>query len=57
MEKVDRPKFAQLYDLHSDPQELSNVITAHPDVVADLRPKLQAYLEEGKALTAGTFLT
>jgi arylsulfatase A-like enzyme len=57
MEKVDRPKFAQLYDLRSDPRELTNVIDQHPQVAVELRQKLTAYLEEGRALTAGTFLT
>jgi arylsulfatase len=55
VEKADRPKLAQLYDLRSDPQELTNVIDQHPPVVAELRGKLREYMEEGRELAVGTF--
>jgi Tfp pilus assembly protein PilF len=36
----------ELYNLMSDPKELDNLIDRHPDVAADLRERLQDYLDE-----------
>ena len=41
-------------DLAADPDELSNVIDQHPDVVADLQAKLDAYIAQGRPHTGGT---
>ncbi len=45
----------ELYDLAADPQELTNVIEAHPEVAAALAEKLEAHLRHFAPLTAGTF--
>jgi arylsulfatase A-like enzyme len=45
----------QLYDVRKDPDELTNVAEKHPSVIADLRKKLNAYIDSGRGITDGTF--
>jgi arylsulfatase A-like enzyme len=45
----------QLYDVRKDPEELTNVAPANPATVAELRRKLDAYVESGRGITSGTF--
>ncbi len=57
---IDREKLGydyatQLYDRENDPDELTDVADQHPDVVADLTAKMEAYLESGKEITMGHF--
>lgn len=51
------PAADQLYNRRKDPEELTNVAAANPAVVADLRRKLDAYIESGRGITGGTFHT
>jgi len=51
------PPFEELYDLRKDPLELSNVAGAHPALVKEFRTKLQRHVDEGWALTRGSFAT
>jgi arylsulfatase A-like enzyme len=47
----------ELYDLLADPFELKNVATEHPEIVADLKPRLLAWdadMEKRKAVYHGT---
>ena len=41
-------------DLAADPDERINVIDQHPDVVADVQAKLDAYIDQGQPHTGGT---
>ncbi|MFB3829671.1 MAG: sulfatase [Bryobacteraceae bacterium] len=50
-----RPDADQLYDVRKDPEELTNVAAQQPGVVADLRRKLEAYIDSGRGITGGTF--
>lgn len=47
----------QLYDVQKDPEELINVADKNPAVIADLRKKLNAYIDSGRGVTNGTFST
>jgi arylsulfatase A-like enzyme len=47
--------FEELYDLKRDPLELRNAIAAHPAVAKEMRSRLLAHVEEGWAITRGTF--
>ncbi len=42
------PRRVELYDLVADPGEATNVAGQHPDVVADLTSRLDAYAKEQK---------
>ena len=44
-----------LYDLQTDPEELTNVVTEHPDVVRELAPRLEDHLRRFAPLTDGSF--
>ncbi len=44
----------ELYDLAADPQELTNVAGAHPDVTADLARRLDEHIRRFAPLTTGT---
>ncbi|MBO4318594.1 MAG: sulfatase, partial [Mailhella sp.] len=44
--KAEVPDYDELYDIHSDPFQLNNVISDHPDVAAGLLKKLTAYIED-----------
>ena len=44
----------ELYHLTDDPDELTNVIDRHPAVVADLKARLDAYIQRGQPDTGGT---
>jgi len=41
---IEKPRL-ELYDLEADPRERSNVADAHPDVVAELEPRIQAWVD------------
>ena len=45
----------QLYSREKDPDELTDVAGKYPDVVADLKRKLDDYIEAGRGLTRGSF--
>ncbi len=45
----------QLYDVRKDPEELTNVAAKNPGVVAELRRKLEAYVDSGRGVTTGSF--
>jgi len=45
----------ELYDLDADPEELTNVIDRHPDVVQRLREHLSAHIRAMAPLTDGRF--
>ena len=45
----------QLYDRRKDPDELKNVIDAHPAVARALQSKLDTYVSEGWEITKGSF--
>lgn len=45
--KVFRP--TELYNLKEDISEEENVINDHPDIVADLKAKLETYIKEGRS--------
>lgn len=47
--------FEELYDLRSDPEELNNVVPAHPALVAEFRRTLKAHVDGGWTITKGTF--
>ncbi|MEP7365433.1 MAG: sulfatase [Acidobacteriota bacterium] len=49
------PKFEELYDARQDPLELQNVVASHAKVAADFRARVDRYVEEGWAVTRGTF--
>ncbi len=44
----------QLYDLRTDPEELTDVAAAHPDICAEYHEKLLRYIESGRHLTGGS---
>ena len=44
----------ELYDLEADPQELTNVVKEHPDVVRDLNHRLEEHLKRFAPLTTGS---
>ena len=44
----------QLYDLESDPEELTDVAESHPDVAADLSDRLEAHITRFLPMTDGT---
>ncbi|RJP37159.1 MAG: hypothetical protein C4547_05895 [Phycisphaerales bacterium] len=50
--QVGKPKYPtdeiKLFNLDSDPQELTNVADKHADVVAQLRPLVQRWIDQGK---------
>ena len=46
---------SERYNIAEDPDELTNVADQHPDVVADLSTKIDAYLGSGKDLTTVQF--
>ncbi len=57
---MDRSKLGydyapELYSRADDADELTNVADQHPDVVADLSARIDAYLESGKDITTGHF--
>ena len=45
----------QLYSREKDPDELTDVADKYPDVVADLKRKLDDYIEAGRGFTRGSF--
>ena len=45
----------QLYSREKDPDELTNIAEKHPEVVADLKKKLDEYIASGEGLTRGSF--
>ena len=45
----------ELYSVAADPDELTNVAAQHPEVVADLSARIDAYLESGEGMTTGHF--
>ena len=47
------PARRQLYDLTTDPEELTNVIDEHPEVARDLSERLAAHIERYTPLTDG----
>jgi arylsulfatase A-like enzyme len=44
---IDNGQSLEVYDLHSDPNEKSNVATTRPQIYNELRALLQHYLEQG----------
>ena len=44
----------QLYDLEADPEELTDVIDAHPEAAADLAQRLEEHIRRFLPLTDGT---
>ncbi len=54
-QRYGREYAPQLYNREADPDELTNVAEAHPDVVADLTAKIEEYLESGRGITKGSF--
>ena len=44
--RVDVPEGDELYDRHTDPFQLNNVIADHPDVARDLLKKLKLYIQD-----------
>ena len=51
---ADTPMQRQLYDLEADPEELTDVIAAHPEVAADLCERLEEHIRRFLPLTDGT---
>lgn len=51
------PPFEELYDVRKDPLELTNVAGAHPAAVQEFRSTVKRYVDEGWALTRGSFAT
>jgi arylsulfatase A-like enzyme len=45
----------QLYSREKDPDELTDVAKKYPDVVADLKKKIDEYIAAGEGLTRGSF--
>jgi arylsulfatase A-like enzyme len=45
----------QLYDLENDPREKTNVISAHPEVVADMKARLKKHLDTFPGRPFGEF--
>ena len=57
---IDREKLGydyetQLYSRADDPDELTNVASQHPDVIAKLGTMIDSYLESGTEITKGHF--
>jgi hypothetical protein len=48
----DQP--AALYDMRTDPGRKHNLLTQHPDMVAELRKELHRLQQEGHSRTAST---
>ena len=44
----------ELYDLNADPDELKNVVNEHPEIAAEYRGLLAAYIEENRPVTGGS---
>ena len=51
------PKFEELYNVRKDPLELEEVSAQNPSVVAEYRRRLMQHVENGWAITKGTFAT
>lgn len=47
--------FEELYDVRKDPEELKNVAAQNPSVVSEYRAALKKHVDEGWAITKGTF--
>ena len=47
--------FEELYDARKDPLEMQNVAVANPSVVKDFRQKVKQYVDNGWAITKGSF--
>jgi len=45
----------ELYDLHSDPQELTNVLDGHREVAKGLAERLEDHIRRYRPLTGGSF--
>ncbi len=45
----------QLYSRKNDPDELTNIAEKHPEVVADLKKRLDDYIAAGEGITRGSF--
>jgi arylsulfatase A-like enzyme len=45
----------QLYNLETDPNEMTDVVDKHPDVARQMSAKMKAYIASGKGLTFGSF--
>jgi arylsulfatase A-like enzyme len=43
--RAQTPNRSELYDKWEDPQELSDMAKDHPEILEDLRAKIDAYLE------------
>lgn len=52
--KVGATPRIELYDLASDPQELTNVIAKHPDVAREMDAWLKRYIQEHRDETGGS---
>jgi arylsulfatase A-like enzyme len=52
--REDEEPVRELYDLREDPEELTNVITEHPDVARELAQLAQEYIAAQRELTKGT---
>ncbi|MFT7665133.1 MAG: arylsulfatase A-like enzyme, partial [Planctomycetota bacterium] len=37
----------ELFNLAEDPEELNNLFDAHPEIVAELRPQVESWIEMG----------
>ena len=44
---IDNGQTHEVYDIHADPNELSNLATTRPQVYNDLRAMLQQYIKRG----------
>lgn len=49
------PYQPQLYNLQSDPKELTDVADQHPDVARQMSARMKEYIASGKGLTLGSF--
>jgi len=49
------PPIEELYDLREDPEELTNVVDAHPDAAKELAAVLEDHIRRFAPLTRGTF--
>ena len=45
---IDNGSSAELYDVHSDPDERSNLLSVKPQLVEDLKKVLKKYLAKGE---------
>ena len=54
-EKYEDDYAPQLYNTEKDADELTSVADKYPDVVADLRKKMDEYIAAGEGLTKGHF--